>query len=268
MLAAEWLRGRPDPALTNFRLDPTLPERELPELLELARAEWAADDEREWYPYVGALAARGTREVLEAAVALGADPDPAARDLAAYLLGQLGGLTPAFPDEQGEALAAMAAREQDQDVVASIACAFGHLGEPYGQAWLLEQSAHADANVREGVAFGLGRRRADGTLDALIRLSGDDDAEVRDWATFALGTLAEQDTPDLREALAARVEDDDESTRLEAIHGLALRGDDRVKDAALEVLEQAGDDDFYRRMLLQETAAVLAEDDDRFERFT
>jgi methionyl-tRNA formyltransferase len=267
MRAAEWLRGRPDPALTTFRLDPSLPDRELGELLELARAEWAVED-AEWYPYAAALVMRGGRDVLEAAIALGAEEDPVARDLAAFVLGQLGAEVPAFPQEQAAALAAMAARESDPAVVDAIACAFGQLGSPHGQEWLLQQSGHPDARVREGVAFALGGRSGDGPLRGLIALSGDADVNVRDWATFALGTLAEQDTPELREALAARVDDADAETRLEAIHGLALRGDERALDPALDVLAAADGDSVYTRHLLQETAAVLAEDDDRFSRFT
>ncbi len=271
MRAAEWLRGRPDPALTTFRLDPALPDRELGELLQLAREEWdpARPEDAEWYPYVGALITRGSRDVLDAVTALGADPDPVARDLAAYVLGQLGTLElPAFPDEQAGALTEMAARETDPAVVEAIACAFGMLGEPHGQAWLLRQSAHPDPRVREGVAFALGGRATDGSLNTLIALSKDPDADVRDWATFALGTLAVQDTPELREALAERIGDADPDTRLEAIHGLAVRGDDSVKDAALDALEATDGDSVYTRHLLHETAVVLAEDDDRFERFT
>ncbi|WP_081686344.1 formyltransferase family protein [Candidatus Solirubrobacter pratensis] len=267
MSAGEWLRGRPDPALTTFRLDPALPDRDLAELLELAVQEWR-DDDREWYPYVSALAVRGGRDVLDALTARARDADPGVRSLAAYLLGQLGAEVPAYPGEQAAALSAMAVREHDPVVLEAIACGFGHLGEPYGQDWLLAQRDHPDARVREGVAFALGGRAADGSLGALIALSRDADADVRDWATFALGTLAELDTPELRDALAARVDDEDRDTRLEAIHGLALRRDARVRDAALDVLEHPGRDDVYTRRLLNETAAVLAEDDDRFERFT
>ena len=77
MAAAEWLRGRPDPTLVNFRLDPALPDRELSEVLERARAEWADPDD-EWQPHVCALAARGTQDVLDAMVEL--ERRPRARD--------------------------------------------------------------------------------------------------------------------------------------------------------------------------------------------
>ena len=62
-------------------------------------------------------------------IELGEDPEPTARELAAYVLGQLGWQERAFPQEQAAALTAMAEREQDTGVVAAIAYAFGHLGE-------------------------------------------------------------------------------------------------------------------------------------------
>ena len=40
MAAGAWLRGRPDPALTDFWLDPRLPDRPLDELVALAVEEW------------------------------------------------------------------------------------------------------------------------------------------------------------------------------------------------------------------------------------
>ena len=64
MAAADWLRGRPDPALVNFWLDQRLPERSLDELVELAINEWRSD--AEWPPYMAALAWRGDEEVLAA----------------------------------------------------------------------------------------------------------------------------------------------------------------------------------------------------------
>jgi methionyl-tRNA formyltransferase len=259
MAAADWLRGRPDPGLVDFRFDPALPDRDLAELIAKAREEWVDEDE-EWEPHTCALAARGSREVLEAMVELGTDADPAARELAAHVLGQLGWGERAFPQEQEAALRAMAAREQDSDVVAAIAYAFGHLGEAAGQDWVLGLRDDPDASVREAVAFALGGRSGGDVLEALIALSADEDIDVRDWATFALGTLAEDDGDALRDALAARLDDPDEDTRLEAVHGLALRGDPRATEPACDLLAaHAGQpvDSVWTRHLLAETASHL-----------
>ncbi|HEX6026837.1 MAG TPA: formyltransferase family protein, partial [Solirubrobacter sp.] len=145
MAAADWLRGRPDPALINFRLDPSLPDRELDEVVAKARSEWL-DDADEWKPHVCALAERGTEEVLDAMSALADDPEPAMRELAAYVIGQLGGDTPSLPAEQEQRLLRMAAAEDDSRVLVAIACAFGHLGEPWGEQWLLSHCDHPDAD--------------------------------------------------------------------------------------------------------------------------
>ena len=58
MSAAEWLRGRPDPLLTDFWLDPALPGLELDELVTRAVQEW--DGDVEWPPALAALCWRGT----------------------------------------------------------------------------------------------------------------------------------------------------------------------------------------------------------------
>ncbi len=259
MPASDWLRGRPGPGLTDFRFDPALPDRDLAELIARARVEWVDEDE-EWEPHTCALAARGSREVLDAMIELSADPEPTARELAAHVLGQLGWQERAFPQEQGAALTAMAEREQDTSVVAAIAYAFGHLGGSSGQDWVLGLREHPDAEVREAVAFALGGRSGPDVLAALIALSADDDLDVRDWATFALGTLSENDGAPLRDALAARLDDEDEDVRLEAVHGLALRGDPRATEPARDLLAaHAGEtvDSVWTRYLLAETANQL-----------
>ena len=242
----------------NFRFDPALPDRELDEVLIAARAEWT-DAGDEWQPHVCALAARGSRDVLDAMTGLAADSDPTLRELAAYVLGQLGTAAPALPAEQEAALRVMAEREDDPDVQAAIACAFGHLGAPHGDNWLLAQRAHPEADVREAVAFALAGRPGAAALEALIGLSADAEPRVRDWATFALGTLAEEDGVALRDALAARLEDPDEDTRLEAVHGLAVRGDARAQAPARALLAaHTGDEDsVWTRHLLTETASHL-----------
>jgi methionyl-tRNA formyltransferase len=269
MAARDWLRGRPDPLLTSFRLDPALPDRPLGELVAGARREWAAG--RAWEPHVDALIWRGSRDVLDGMRELSGDPDPAARAVAAHVLGQLGGAVRAFPGEQAAALDALAAGERDPEVLSTIAHAFGHLGEPYGLERLVGWARQPDPRVREGVAFALGGWRDERAIGALADLAGDPDPQVREWATFALGALAPQDTPALREALVARLADADPDTRLEAVHGLALRGDPRAADAAPAILAAADGRGAtpWRRHLLRDTAARLAEatGDERFARW-
>jgi methionyl-tRNA formyltransferase len=241
MAAADWLRGRPDPALTDFWLDPRLPERSIDELAEAAIREWRAD--AEWPPFMAALAWRGDEEVLDATRELLGRDDPRARAVGAYVLGQLGIPERTHPEQSAEALERHAQHEQDAEVLATIASAFGNLGTPHGIETLLRLRRHADARVREGAAEALAGRDDDRVFDALVELTSDPEPEIRDWATFALGTLSREDTPSLREALAARLDDSDDSTRIEAAHGLALRGDTRALDAVVELLGEVGPHD-------------------------
>jgi methionyl-tRNA formyltransferase len=241
MRAADWLRGRPDPALTDFWLDPRLPGRSLDELVETAVREWGSD--AEWPPYLAALTWRGDEATLAAAQALLGRDDPRARSVGAYVLGQLGIPERTHPQASAGALERHAEGEEDPEVLATIASAFGHLGEPYGLETLLELRRHTDARVRGGAADALAGRDDERVLDALVELTADPEPAIRDWATFALGTLSPQDTPTLRDALAARLGDSDDSTRIEAVHGLALRGDARALEATLDLLGEVGPHD-------------------------
>jgi methionyl-tRNA formyltransferase len=241
MRAADWLRGRPDPALTDFWLDPRLPERSLDELVEAAIREWRSD--AEWPPYMAALAWRGDEPVLAAARGLLGSEDARARAVGAYVLGQLGIPERTFPAESAAALEAHAEGEADPEVLATIASAFGNLGPEYGTETLLRLRRHDDARVREGAADALAGREDERVFEALVELTADPEPAIRDWATFALGTLSPQDTPTLRDALAARLDDPDDSTRIEAVHGLALRSDTRALDAVLDLLGEVGPHD-------------------------
>jgi methionyl-tRNA formyltransferase len=256
MPARAWLRGRPDPALTDFWLDPRLPDRETAELARLAVAEWDSADE--WAPYLAALAWRGDAGVLDALAPLAVDADPRARSVAAYVAGELGAPVRTEPEASAALLGRIGAEEHDPRVLAVIAEAFGHLGEPWGLSWLLAQRRHPDAVVRDGVAAALAGRSDQLAVDALIELSADPEAAIRDWATFALGTLAAKDSPELRDALAARLDDSGAEARIEAVHGLALRADTRAVEPALELLhagERGGS--LWTRHALQEAAIRL-----------
>ncbi len=75
-------------------------------------------------------------------------------------------------------------------------------------------------------------------IAASIELSRDTDSDVRDWATFGLGSVIEADTEAIRDALYVRLDDSDETTRGEAMSGLAKRKDQRVFPLVLDQLEK------------------------------
>src|SRR3954454_8282410 len=199
MRAADWLRGRPDPALTDFWLDPRLPARSLDELVEAAVREW--DSGAEWPPYLAALTWRGDEATLAAAQDLLGRDDPRARAAGAYVLGQLGIPERTQPRASADALERHAEGEEDPEVLAAIASAFANLGPPHGLDTLLKLRRHEAPRVREGAADALAGRDDERVFDALVELTADPEPGIRDWATFALGTLSPRDTPTLRDAL-------------------------------------------------------------------
>jgi hypothetical protein len=95
----------------------------------------------------------------------------------------------------------------------------------------------------------------DAAITALVRLTTDTVADVRDWACFGLAQM-EADTPAVRDALAARLEDDDVDTRCEALRSLARLGDDR---AVVRLLRRLGEDDDALWTLELEAAVFVAD---------
>ncbi|MFE9396012.1 ankyrin repeat domain-containing protein [Streptomyces flavidovirens] len=198
----------------------------------------------EWMESVAALWRRGDEETFRAAAEWCASGDPLRQTFAADVLAQLG-----F-EQGGKPFAARSlpllrelareARESGPEPVQAAVLALGHHGDPAALPEILRHVDHPDADVRHRVALALiglvpaGHR--EGTA-ALITLSGDTDEEVRDWATLALAGL-DADTPEIREALADRLEDHDPDTVAEAARGLAARGDARAVEALSRLLRE------------------------------
>lgn len=201
--------------------------RSTEELIQ-ASLEGDEDDEHAWTA-IHVLRWRGTREVLEAALCLLESPSAKARGRGADILGQLGGKTLTFPTECGDALMGLLRRETEPGVLQSVGFALGHLRELRALDELIRLSHHPIPEVRHGAVHGLAPLESPRVIEALIRLSADEDRDVRDWAVFGLGTLREEaDTPELRDALAARLGDEDAGTFGEAVVGLANRKDPRA----------------------------------------
>lgn len=194
----------------------------------------AMDSPESWGP-VQELHGRPSKETFEVACSWCRSADPALRVLGADVLGQLGS-SEAYPfGPESEPLLQRLTRDPEPVVAASALIALGHLqrGDALEIAML---ASHPDPRVRYAVAVCLGPRSGDEALEALIHLSSDEDLDVRNWATFGLGSMREDDTPALREALDARLSDPDFEVRGEALLGLAIRGARHAIPAVLNEL--------------------------------
>jgi HEAT repeat protein len=207
------------------------------------------------------------------------------RVVAAELLGRMSfDADPAMRDQCWSQLEGMLSAERagcdEPAVIAAIAAAFQHLEDVRALPSLLGLAAHPCGEVRLAVACSVpsvcrwsAREEA---VAVLVRLAGDEVADVRDWSCFGLGQL-DADGPQVRAALAARLDDEDADTRCEALVALARTGDTR---AYRKLAERLGADGQWKLEI--EAAAEIADtrlhpvlqrlagewkDDDDFELF-
>lgn len=194
-----------------------------------------------------ALQYRGTREVFDAAAALCASPDTRDRGIGVWILGQLGVTPPTFVAESVDVLLPMLNSEHDTEVLENVVVALGHRRDARAIEPLVNLRRHPEAFVRYGVALAIMNFDDGRAVATLIELSEDPDEMVRDWATFGLGSIQDVDTPEVRDALAARLGDPDEQTRGEALVGLARRFDPQVTEVILGRLAGQDVDEFVIR---------------------
>jgi HEAT repeat protein len=207
------------------------------ELFALARS---AEDEEAYWACVSELHTRADDRTFRIAEVLCESFATGERCLGADILGQLGvvpGETSAaespFASESGRVLQRLLEQDDEPAVLSSAAIGLGHLHDDRAIGRLTALASHGSTEVRRAVVHGLMGHDDDRAVRALIALSADPDASVRDWATFSLGVQIDRDTPEVREALAARLGDADGNTRDEAIRGLAIRDDPRAIEPAL-----------------------------------
>ncbi|VAV95075.1 hypothetical protein MNBD_ALPHA08-2050 [hydrothermal vent metagenome] len=148
------------------------------------------------------------------------------------------------------------------EVVASAIYAVGHLRLARE---LLDQRmdlvVHKSFFIRRAMSFALsGDGTTDETVGLLLLLMKDNDVEVRDWATFGLGSQCDKDSKEIRQGLFERLYDVDDDTHLEAVGGLARRGDKRVVPALIKRFEeeQAQDEWQVANAWLEAAAEIAA----------
>ncbi|MEV5970785.1 ankyrin repeat domain-containing protein [Streptomyces sp. NPDC051921] len=261
LLREDGAPSRGDERQTGHAAIATLLERALGirvPLEELAgRALRCGDPEQEdWTTAVAALADRADEHTFVTAAAWCADRDPRRRALGASVLAALTGWTaravPVLRRLAAECAAGDAAHPDAREPALSVVLALGQCGEASGVGELLGLAGHPAAEVRQQVAAALAGLVPAGHPEAarvLVALSRDADARVRDWAALALGELPE-DTPLVREALAARLTDPDPETVAEAARGLAIRQDPRAVEVLARILADAAPDDPARETAL------------------
>ncbi|MCC6981615.1 MAG: HEAT repeat domain-containing protein [Candidatus Melainabacteria bacterium] len=177
------------------------------------------------------LRCRATREVFRKAEALCNSSLREKRELGVCILSQLGVPTRRFRNESERILIDLLATESDEGVIESICYGLGHLQSLKGVPILTSLRRHANQNIRLAVVCGLEFQSCEAAAEALIDLSRDPATEVRNQATFALGSMIDLNTKEIRDALYARLTDDDPEIRGEAMLGLAIRKDIRCFDA-------------------------------------
>ena len=244
--------------------------------LEIARRDPSFDHD-DWEvrsSLIGTMHGRGGITEFEAGQSLIASADPLERALGCDILGQLGWSKPTFVDESVGLLIARLT-DEDQRIVSSALTALGHRRSSRAIEPALALIDHPNDNVRFGAVMAFSCHEDRRATDALIILSRDTDRDVRDWATFGLGAMCTADYPELREALRARLADDDDEVRWEAMQGLANRqdrevvphilvalGDESVKAGVLEAAKTAADPNLLPA--LTKLRAALKPDDDGY----
>lgn len=230
------------------------------ELLKLFERTLACnyDDDDAWEA-VNALRSTGSRQVFDKAAQWLRSENPLERARASDILGQLGvgpGKRHAFPAEACDLLLELLICEKHPRATASALVALGHIEDGRSLPVIYKFVAHEDAVIRHAVAFALGCFVKDpASHPGLMILMCDSDEDVRDWATFSLGVWGDLDSARVRDSLARRLGDSFEAVRLEAIAGLAKRGDPRVLLALIQALDEQDEPD---PKLIEAACAMLA----------
>ncbi|QDT46220.1 putative lyase [Symmachiella dynata] len=206
-------------------IDPKDDPRTVDDLMNAALIE---NDEDIYWQAVTALHFRGTKEVLVRAEELCASRCAEERMIGADILGQLGVPDRTFPRESSRILRSLLKHDQVAGVLETALIGLSHHDDADTVPLAVRFSTHPDPEVRHAAVLAMTGYEVPLAIESLIELSNDPVAHVRDWATFALGAQIDLNTPEIRDALARRLEDVDSEPRAEALKGLARRHDERV----------------------------------------
>lgn len=195
------------------------------------------EDDDTYMEYIHVLRLRGNDEVFQLTKKLAYSKDSIYREIAASILNQFGYKTKLHKGESVHLLSKLL-NDKDEDVICNTIYAFGHRKCTRYTDKLASFVTSTFIQIKEALAFALGGYENQKCIDALIILMQDKNYDVRNWSTFSLAQINETNTPSIRDALFKNLNDDETEVRGEALLGLALRKDERVKDAIIEDLQK------------------------------
>ena len=193
-----------------------------------------------YWDNISELRSRPTKEVFERALLLTHSKVKKERIIGIDILAQLGFEPRPFLKQTLKRYFEILENEKDADTIMSLLFAIGHNNEKLtGKqiSKIVEFKNHKDIGVRQGVVSTLLSVENNKAITCLIELTNDKCTSIRDWATFGIGTQIEINNPKIIEALWNRVKDSNIETRHEAIVGLAIRNDERIKDIIINELK-------------------------------
>ncbi|MGQ4385795.1 HEAT repeat domain-containing protein [Streptomyces sp. SAS_270] len=217
----------------------------------LARALAEPDvDHVVWWTTTGVLQERHDPLVWQAAAALCARPDPRERCFGAEVL-RVTNLFDESEDSRFEGplvdlFVDLAAEETDPRVLRVLTAGLADTTDPRRVDPLRALAAHDDGRVRERAVHGLAEQVAagdSGSLTVVLARTRDAVADVRRAACLTLAE-APANLPAPSDALAARLDDEDEAVRVTAATRLVLRDDPRG-DEVLRDYAGTGEDSPY-----------------------
>ena len=182
-------------------------------LLAEAAAFAAPDQEEQRRQLIVKLHRRSDAETFLATADAARAADLELRLVAMDVLGQLGYASGRpYREQILPILIAELDQAVDPRLLQAAITALAHLGDGRALTPVLRHATHRDADVRQAVAFTLPsitdqQDPAPEVVETLIELTEDPDETVRDWSTFGLAELLDADSPEIRAALAARLDD-------------------------------------------------------------
>ena len=187
--------------------------------------------------YIHILRLRGNDEVFQLTKKFTYSRDNIYRQIVASILSQFGYKTKLHKGESVYLLSKLL-NDKNEDVVCTTIYAFGHRKCTRYADKLASFVRSNSLQIKEALSFTLGGYENQKCIDALMILMQDENYDVRNWSTFSLAQITETNTQSICDALFKNLSDAESEVRGEALLGLALRKDERVKDAIIEDLQK------------------------------